>query len=82
MLRSSQQVTHVRGTKIVSALNAPTKALKNARIRRPFKGNKQWLAADVRGYKAAFPGPLWHSNPKRPRIAGEEMRVSGHVAQT
>ena len=64
------------------ALNAPTKALKNARIRRPFKGNKQWLAADVRGYETAFPGPLWHSYPTRTRIAGEETDMSGHVSRT
>jgi hypothetical protein len=30
------------------ALHAPTKALKNARIRHPLRGNAQSLAADVR----------------------------------
>jgi hypothetical protein len=42
-------------TKVLPALNAPTNALKNARIERPFRGNAQWLAAglaaDVRGKK-------------------------------
>jgi hypothetical protein len=41
----------IRGTNVLPALNAPTKALKNARIRRPFKGNGPSLAADVRGRK-------------------------------
>src|ERR1700688_3405328 len=61
----------VRGTKVLPALNAPTKALKNARIRRPFKGDAQSLAADVRGRKH-HNLPLWDHNPKRTCIASDE----------
>src|ERR1700719_4510678 len=71
----------VHGTKVLPALNAPTKALKNARIRRPFKGDAQSLAADVRGRKH-HNSPLWDHNLTRTCIASDEAYLSGYVSQT
>jgi hypothetical protein len=41
-------------TKVLSASNAPTNALKNARIRRPFRGNATMICGGRPRQKAAF----------------------------
>ncbi len=41
----------IRGTKVRPALNVPTNALKNARIRRPFSGNATMICGGRRGRK-------------------------------
>jgi len=40
---------------MVTAMNAPTKALKNARIRRPFKGNKAMACGGRTGVQGSIP---------------------------